>query len=111
MELLYDALLGILTIWLYFYDAVTYVIYVIIYQPWKQKSMRNKLRMELIDEIPNQEKTFRTLDTSEPAPVKEAKDFNLNTLEKLFKFAIKKHSGKPALGTRKILAETQVIFI
>jgi len=88
---------------LYFYTIVTWPIYWLIQQPWKVRAKHNQQRavplMQGDDFI-----TYRSVAEVNDVHVRFIQD-KIDTMEKVFRFAVRQHGQKSAVGTREILAE------
>lgn len=85
------------------YTFATWPIYYILQKPWKVKANRSKLRAVSLtngdDFI-----LYRSVTEIGDVHARFIQD-NIDTMEKVFRFAVRQHGQKTALGTREILAE------
>jgi len=96
-------LVQLLTFLLYAYTIVTWPIYWLIQQPWKVRGRQNQQRavplMQGDDFV-----MYRSLAEVNDVHVRFIQD-KIDTMEKVFRFAVRQHGQKSAVGTREILAE------
>jgi len=100
-------LVGLLEVLLFIWDVLTYPVYVLIQQPWKQTRRIQRTRAKAIDHKAT-EVTIRAVPTSDK--IKEellAHPEKINTMEKLFNYSCKKFGPKSCLGTRTVLGELE----
>jgi len=100
-------LVGLIELLLFIWDVLTYPVYVLIQQPWKQTRRIQRTRAKAIDHKAT-EVTIRAVPTSDK--IKEellAHPEKINTMEKLFNFSSKKFGPKTCLGTRTVLGELE----
>jgi len=100
-----DVIVGIIKIFLMLWDLLTTPIYALIHWPWVLQGKKNRTRARAIDESEN-EITYRAL-PMECRLKDELQESKVDTLDKLFKFCVKKHGYRPCLGTREILGEEE----
>ncbi|XP_046657641.1 long-chain-fatty-acid--CoA ligase 4-like [Daphnia pulicaria] len=85
------------------YTFITWPIYYIIQKPWNVKANRSKLRAVSLtsgdDFI-----LYRSVTEIRDVHARFLQD-KIDTMEKVFRFAVRQHGQKSALGTREILAE------
>jgi len=96
---------GLLHIW----DFVTYPIYFVLDQPWKKTRLISRTRARVVSHQAK-EITIKPLAMVTPAKVKDELKNNpedVNTMERVFKFACKKFGSKICLGTRSVLGELE----
>nr|XP_045613680.1 long-chain-fatty-acid--CoA ligase 4-like isoform X1 [Procambarus clarkii] len=88
------------------YDIITYPIYAVIQQPWKERKLMRRIRAE-------QQPVSEGLCYHNADPLSEfqleIRKANITTIERALSYACKKHSGKKALGTRQILREFEEV--
>jgi len=99
--------IGLIALLLFIWDVLTYPIYLILQQPWRQSRLIGRTRAKIV----NQTKTEVTI---QPEPQKcKYKDEvrnnpeKINTMAKLFNFSRTKHGNKRCLGTREVLGELE----
>merc|ERR1719260_723507 len=105
MGCLITLLSGLLYIW----DFVTYPIYFVVDQPWKKTRLISRTRARVVSHQAK-EITIKPLAMVTPAKVKDELKNNpedVNTMERVFKFACKKFGSKICLGTRSVLGELE----
>ena len=91
----------------HFWSFVTYPVYFILYQPWSKIRKFNRIRAERVGPIKNDEVVYRAIPyTSKGREYIIAK--NLDTMDKIWKHSLLRHSKKRCLGTRKIIEEKKV---
>jgi len=98
-------LVGLIEVLLFIWDVVTYPVYVLIQQPWRQTRRIERIRARAVDHKAT-EVTIRAVPTTDK--IKEellAHQEKINTMEKLFNFSAKKFGSKSCLGTREVLGE------
>jgi len=100
-------LIGLLEVLLFIWDVLTYPVYLLIQQPWKQTKMIERTRARIVTHqateitiraVPMMNKTKDEL---------KAYPETINTMERLFNFSTKKFGSKACLGTRAVLGETE----
>ncbi|XP_057366617.1 long-chain-fatty-acid--CoA ligase 4-like isoform X3 [Daphnia carinata] len=89
------------------YTIITWPIYFLVQKPWKARANHNRLRsvalMQGDDFV-----LYRSVSQISEVHVRFIQD-NIDTMEKVFRFAVRQHGQKAALGTREILAEEDEI--
>jgi len=100
-------LVGLIEVLLFIWDVLTYPVYVLIQQPWKQTRKIQRIRARAVDHKAT-EVTIRAVPTTDK--IKEellAHPEKINTMEKLFNFSCKKFGPKACLGTRAVIGELE----
>lgn len=87
----------------YFYDFLTFPVYLIIQRPWEKRkaSRRIKARPIYKDE---RSIVYRSVDSAKLEHVTMVRE-KIETMEALLKWVAVHHKDKPCFGTRQILAE------
>ncbi|XP_011303691.1 long-chain-fatty-acid--CoA ligase 4 isoform X2 [Fopius arisanus] len=87
----------------YVYDFLTFPVYLILQRPWEKRKLSRRVKARVIAKDDNSI-TYRNTDDPSPIHIKLERQ-NIDTLEKVLRYAVETHRGKKCLGTRQILAE------
>eukprot|EP00092_Neocalanus_flemingeri_P024572 GFUD01026650.1.p1 GENE.GFUD01026650.1~~GFUD01026650.1.p1 ORF type:complete len:727 (-),score=160.71 GFUD01026650.1:215-2395(-) len=105
-------LVGLINVFLFIWDVVTYPVYAILQKPWREVSRIERTRARIVAHQSN-EITIRavpmvnkTRDEMKAYP-EEINPKEINTMDRLFNFSSKKFGRKSCLGTREVLGETE----
>lgn len=85
------------------YTVITRPIYYLIQKPWKVRTNFNRLRAVPLTHGDN-EILYRSVAEISDVHVRFIQD-GIDTMEKVFRFAVRQHGQKAAVGTREIIAE------
>ena len=82
---------------MFLFDLISYPVYMAIYKPWRQQKLANRQRAEIVERTPTS-LTVKSLPFSS-----HLRDELLNhpesidTVDKIFRLAVRKHGGKKCL--------------
>jgi len=100
-------LVGLIEVLLFIWDVITYPLYVIVQQPWRQTRRIERTRARVINHNAT-EVTIRAVPTTDKIRDElSAYPEKINTMERLFNFSNKKFGSKTCLGTRAVLGEME----
>ena len=100
-------LIRLLEVLLYIWDVLTFPVYLLIQQPWKQTRMIERTRARIVTHQAT-EITIRAVPmTNKTKDELKAYPEMINTMERLFNFSSKKFGSKACLGSRAVLGETE----
>ncbi|XP_071541839.1 long-chain-fatty-acid--CoA ligase 4 isoform X1 [Panulirus ornatus] len=88
------------------YDFVTYPLYAIFLQPWKESKLMNRQRA--VEHPVSEGLCYHNNDPPHEFQV-EIRSANITTVECALSYACRKHANKKAVGTRQILCESEEI--
>ncbi|XP_050530639.1 fatty acid CoA ligase Acsl3 isoform X2 [Daktulosphaira vitifoliae] len=91
----------------FIYDVVTYPIYLILQQPWIKINKSNEMKSKVTN-LDDNSILIQTLSEPSPGHLMIVKD-KIDTLYKVFQYAVEHHRDSNCLGTRQILAEEDEI--
>jgi len=100
-----DLAVALIQIILAVYTLLTLPIYFFVQMPWVQQRKKNRVRARVVTKDP-EEVTYRALPVTCAAKqeLQNAKE-KVDTMEKLFKYCVKKHSYRQCMGTREVLGQ------
>ncbi|XP_065199736.1 fatty acid CoA ligase Acsl3 [Planococcus citri] len=84
-------------------DVITYPVYLLLQRPWEKRRQSSKPKGKIIS-ADQKAITVRTLATPQESHTLLVKN-EIDTMEKVLRYAVKKYPDKKCLGTREILAE------
>jgi len=100
-------LVGLIEVLLFIWDVLTYPLYVIIQQPWRQTRRIQRTRARIVNHQAT-EITIRAVPTTDKLKDELlAYPEKITTMEKLWNFSSKKFGTKTCLGTRAVLGEME----
>ncbi|KAL6956609.1 Long-chain-fatty-acid--CoA ligase 4 [Sarracenia purpurea var. burkii] len=84
-------------------DVITYPVYLLLQRPWEKRRQSTKPKGKVIS-ADQKAITVRTLAAPQESHTLLVKN-EIDTMEKVLRYAVKKYPDKKCLGTREILAE------
>ncbi len=100
-------ILGIVSLYLVIYDIVSFPIYVVLQRPWNKVRAYNKQRSRVVAKDRHSITIESLPEHCELAEEIQRQTEQIDTLDKLFRFAVKKHKNSQVLGTREVHGEEE----
>jgi len=100
-------LIGCLEVLLFIWDVLTYPLYFLIQQPWKQTRRIEKTRARIVNHQANEITIRASPIVNKVKDELRASPDDINTMERVFDFSVKKFGHKTCLGTRAVLGEME----
>jgi len=100
-------LISVIEVLLFLWDVLTYPLYVLIQQPWRQTSKIERTRARIVTHQAT-EITIRAIPmVNKTKDELKAYPEEINSMERLWNFSSKKFGSKSCLGTREVMGETE----